>query len=137
VIDIRVQSGDFEPGRQLERLEALNPGGIASLVVRAVCGEEVSAVTVEHYAAMAKPELTRIAEEAAARWPLAGIILIHRHGRFVPGDRLAFVGAAAAEPASALEACGFLADQLRRRGPFWRREILAAGGGRWIKGKAD
>jgi molybdopterin synthase catalytic subunit len=131
VIDVRVQAGDFDPGHQLERLRALGRPAIASLLVTAEAGDDVTAVVVEHYANMAKAELARIAAEAAERWPLEGVILIHRHGRFAPGDRLLFVGVAARARGAAFASVEFLAAATRARAPFWRKDLLAGGGGRW------
>ena len=126
MIDVRIQSSDFDPGTQLERLEALHPAAVASFtaLVAAAPGEG-DEVMVDHYAAMAKDELARIAQEAAERWPLVAIILIHRHGRLTAGDRLAFAAAAAPERSAASEACHFLATQLTARAPFWKRPLPA------------
>lgn len=126
MIDVRVQAADFDPGRQLARLEALGNAATASFVAAAECGEE--GLLVEHYPALAKNELAAIAAEADSRWPLAGLILIHRHGRFSSGDRLAFVAVAAPARAAALEACAFLVEALATRAPFWRREVPSDGG---------
>jgi molybdopterin synthase catalytic subunit len=60
------------------------------------------------------------------------VILIHRHGRFKPGDRVLFAGAASDDPAAAAEACAFLTEALRTRAPFWRKEMLAGGASRWV-----
>lgn len=128
--DLRIQAADFDPGRQLRRLEELGAAAVAAVTVL-VDGADLAALEVEHYPALARTELTRIAAEAAARWPLAGIILVHRHGRLEPGGRLAFAAAAAADPASATAACAFLADALRTRAPFWAREIAPDGSARW------
>jgi molybdopterin synthase catalytic subunit len=133
VIDIRIQSGAFDGGRQLTRLAELQPAAVAGLVVYATAGAGVSAIVLDHYAAMAKLELSRVAEEAMARWPLKGIILIHRHGRLDLGEPLLFAGVAAEESCEASESCAFLAVAVRRRAPFWRREILASGGSRWAR----
>jgi molybdopterin synthase catalytic subunit len=131
VIDVRVQAGDFDPGRQLSRLGDLKQAALASFVGLAVADDEVEALYVDHYPAFARAALARIAADAELRWTLGGIILIHRHGRLAPGDRLAFAGVAAADPEDALAAVGFLADSLRREVPFWRKELLAGGAGRW------
>jgi molybdopterin synthase catalytic subunit len=131
MIDVRVQSGDFDPGRQLDRLRELGKAAVVGSLAVVEAGAEVAGIVVEHYPAMARAELARIAEEAERRWDLAGIVLIHRHGRFAPGDRLLFVGVAAARRPEALEALGYMADQVRARGPFWRQELLAGGGARW------
>ena len=134
MIDARVQAGDFDPGRQLARLEELKSAAVASFTGQLRVGDEVEAVHVDHYSALARAELARVAGEAEARWSLAGVILIHRHGSFAPCDRLAFAGVAAESAATALDACAFLAEALRTRAPFWRKELLAGGGARWHEG---
>ena len=131
MIDVRVQSGDFDPGRQLARLGELKKAALASFTARLEADEEVTGFWIDHYAPLAKAELTRMAEEASARWPLAGAILIHRHGRLQPCDRLLFVGVTASEVAAAEQACAFLVEALRTEAPFWRKELLAEGAGRW------
>ena len=131
MIDVRIQAGDFEPGDHLQRLSDLPGSAVASFTGLLQAGEDVREIMVEHYAALAKSELSRIAEEAAERWPLLGVILIHRHGRFKPGERVLFAGAASADPAAAAEAGVFLAEALRTRAPFWRKEMLAGGASRW------
>jgi molybdopterin synthase catalytic subunit len=130
VIDARVQATDFEPGRQIQRLEELASGAVASITVAAVADAEITEIFVDHYPALARNALARIAAEAEARFGLDGIILIHRHGTLAAGDRLAFAAAAAPDPRSALDACAHLVEALGRA-PFWRKETLADGGSRW------
>jgi molybdopterin synthase catalytic subunit len=130
MIDARVQAADFDPGRQLRRLEEFGGAAVASFTALAA-GPGLAEARVGHYPALARRELARIGAEAAARWPLAGVIIIHRHGTLAPGARLAFAAAAATDAAAALEACGFLVDALRTRAPFWRKDIAADGTARW------
>lgn len=130
MIDVRVQGADFDPGRQIDRLGELGFIGVVGLTMH-IGGEGLSEALVEHYAAMSRDQLTRIGEEAAERWELGGVILIHRFGRLNPGDRLLFAGAAAADPRGALEACGWLVDAVRKRAPFWRKDMFADGTSRW------
>jgi molybdopterin synthase catalytic subunit len=131
MIDIRVQSADFDPGRQLARLGELRKAALASFVGRIEAGEEVAEIRVDHHAGMARPELQRIADEAGALWSLAGIILIHRHGRLAPCDLALFVGVAASDADQAAAACAWLVAQIRARAPFWRKDLLADGTVRW------
>ena len=131
MIDVRIQAADFDPGRQLERLGALSCGALASFTGLAVTEDEVESIHVDHYPALAKATLARLAEEAELRWRLCGTILIHRHGSLAPGDRIAFAGVAARDQDDALAAIAFLAEALRRDAPFWRKELLAGGGSRW------
>ncbi|MFN3944520.1 MAG: molybdenum cofactor biosynthesis protein MoaE [Allosphingosinicella sp.] len=133
MIDVRVQSADFDPGRQIARLGDLKMGAVASFTALLDVADDVEEILVDHYPALAKVELGRIAADAEARWPLGAIILIHRHGRLAPCDRLAFVGVAAADRRAAFDALAFLADALATRPPFWRKELTAGGGGRWTR----
>ena len=134
---IRVQPDDFDPGTELARLEALNVGAVASFtgLVRGDGG--LVAMTLEHYPAMTEAALRAIADEAARRWPLAGLTVIHRHGRLVPGDRIVFVGTASSHRAAALQSCAFLIDWLKTDAPFWKREQWADGSSRWVEARSE
>ena len=136
MIEVRVQQEEFDPAIELARLEALGGGAVASFtgLVRGDGG--LLAMMLEHYPAMTEPALRAIAEEAARRWPLAGTILIHRHGRLVPGERIVFVGTASSHRAAALESCAFLIDWLKTDAPFWKREEWADGSARWVEAKS-
>lgn len=133
MIDVRVQAADFDPGRQLGRLAERKPLAIASFTGLAVAAEEVTEIWIDHYPALAKAALARIAEETRERFDAAGILLIHRHGRLAPGDRLLFAAAAAAQVEPAQQACARLVQALRTEAPFWRKELQADGTGRWIE----
>lgn len=134
---VRVQAEDFDPGAELARLEALDVGAVASFtgLVRGDGG--LIAMTLEHYPAMTAQALAEIGEEAARRWPLAGLTLIHRHGRLVPGDRIVFVGTASRHRQAALESCAFLIDWLKTGAPFWKREEWTDGSSRWVEAKQE
>ena len=132
MIDVRVQSTSFDAGAQLARLEEVGAGAVVTGLIQAECTEGASGILIEHYAAMAKAELTRIAEEAAERWPLSGMILIHRHGRFKPGDPILFAGVAASDRKAAAAALDHVLDGARVRAPFWRKALLADGSERWL-----
>jgi molybdopterin synthase catalytic subunit len=131
MIDVRVQAADFDPGRQLARLGELKKAGVSGFVGRLEAPDDVVAIRVDHHPVMARSELLRIAEEADLRWPLAGIIVIHRHGRLQPSGRALFAGTSASDVEAASAACFWLVAQIRARAPFWRKDLLADGSGRW------
>jgi molybdopterin synthase catalytic subunit len=133
MIDVRVQAGDFEPGRQVGRLGDLRRAAVAAFVGRAEAADEVAEILIDHHSALARAELARIAAEAEARWPLAGIVLIHRHGRVEPCGRVLFAGVAASDAEAAASACAWLVKAVRTRAPFWRKDRLADGGERWFR----
>ncbi|MDH5749105.1 MAG: molybdenum cofactor biosynthesis protein MoaE [Rhodospirillales bacterium] len=138
---IRVQEDDFDVGAELARLSDGNSavGGICAFVglVRDMADDQqISAMTLEHYPAMTEKELTGIEAEARQRWPLEDALIIHRHGRLEPGDRIVLVATASAHREAAFEACHFLIDWLKTRAPFWKKEEKASGS-EWVEARAS
>ena len=138
---IRVQTEDFDPGAEIARLTDGNHaiGGVTSFVglVRDMADlgegyEDVSAMTLEHYPGMTEKQLTDIEAEANRRWPLEASLIVHRHGRLAPGDRIVLVVTASPHRDAAFEACRFLIDWLKTRAPFWKLEETPHGAGRWV-----
>ena len=90
---------------------------------------------IEHYPGMTERALTRIAEEAMARWSLADALVIHRYGRLETGEQIMMVATAARHRKDAFEAAEYLMDYLKSRAPFWKKEILKGGGSDWVAAK--
>ncbi|MET0366070.1 MAG: molybdenum cofactor biosynthesis protein MoaE [Sphingobium sp.] len=136
MIRVAVQAEGFDPGAELAALEALGGGGIASFtgIVRADGG--LSALHLDHYPAMTLAQMEKVAAEAAERWPLLGLTVMHRFGTLAVGERIVFVGTASESRVPALEACAFLIDWLKVAAPFWKREVHADGSGDWVEAKA-
>lgn len=133
---IKVQREDFDIGREIAALTDGNHaiGGLAMFVglVRDLAGDsKISAMTLEHYPGMTEKRLAEIAAEAKERWPLEGVLIIHRYGRLEPGDRIVLVAATSAHRQAALDACAFLIDWLKTKAPFWKLEEAAAGAA-WV-----
>lgn len=77
---------------------------------------------IEHYPGMTERALEKIATEAAERWSLADVLVIHRHGVMRPGDQIMMVATAARHRADAFAAAEYLMDYLKSRAPFWKKE---------------
>ena len=97
-------------------------------------GVGVSRLTLEHYPGMTEKALAVIADEAAARWQLEGVTLIHRVGTFEPQDPIVFVGVVSPHRGDAFRACEFIIDYLKTRAPFWKKEQTDAGE-RWVEAR--
>jgi molybdopterin synthase catalytic subunit len=91
-------------------------------------------MTLEHYPGMAEAEIGRHVEEARARWPLIGVTVIHRFGRFLPGENIVLVVATSSHREAAFAAAEFLMDYLKVNAPFWKKEERAGGDG-WVDAK--
>ncbi|POF29771.1 molybdenum cofactor biosynthesis protein MoaE [Roseibium marinum] len=137
---VRVQAEDFDAGAETRRLTSGRTDVGALVTFTGLCRDEagtLEALELEHYPGMAEAELTRIAEEAVARWPLTGLSVIHRFGKIAPGENIVLVVAASAHRRAAFEAADFLMDFLKTRAPFWKKEHLVSGtGGTWVDTKA-
>ena len=138
---VRIQREDFDIGAEIAALTAgdSNIGAVVSFA--GLCRDEsgrLAALELEHYPGMAEAEISRVAQEAAERWPLAGLLAIHRFGLIRPGEQIVLVIAASSHRREAFEAADFLMDYLKTRAPFWKREHLADGTlGGWVEAKAD
>ncbi len=136
-----VQPEPFDAGAELARLESEAAGGIASFigVVRAhgQGRERLAALTIEHYPGMTERALARIADNAAARWPLIGCTVIHRVGRLCPGAPIVLVATASAHRTAALQATAFLIDWLKTSAPFWKAEEYISGAKGWVAARAE
>lgn len=136
---IRIQNDDFQ---QAEQYAALARGPSAGAVVTFVgrvrdfaqsSGSELGqGMWLEHYPGMTEKVLFRLAEQAAERWPLMGIRIVHRVGRLQAREQIVFVGVSAAHRREAFLACEYLMDYLKTEAPFWKRE-----GGQWVSAKAS
>ena len=135
---IRVQTEDFDPGSELERLRLQNHGRAGAIVsftglVRDLNdGENITRMTLEHYPGMTEKVLADLEREAQTRWELTATLIIHRVGPLLPDDRIVFVAAASAHRQQAFRACEYLIDTLKTSAPFWKKETTP-GGERWVK----
>ena len=135
--DVRLLSAPLDPASELARFAAAHPqsGGIASFIgqVRAEAGESaVLELELSHYPPLTLPGMVALADEAATRWPLDGLLLVHRTGSLPPGAPIVLVAAAARHRRDAFLAADFAMDHLKSEAWFWKRERTATGW-RWVE----
>ena len=132
---IRVQEEPFAYGEESERLAAgrLDMGAVVTFagIVRDTAAGDLEYMEIEHYPGMTARAIESIAAEAVSRWSLADVVVIHRHGRLIPGEAIMMVGTVAPHRADAFRAAEFLMDYLKSRAPFWKKEVTA-GGSAWV-----
>lgn len=140
-IDVVIQAARFDPARSLEMLTASshNIGGVVTFTGH--CRDEdatLSALELEHYPGMAEAEITRIAEEAAKRWPLMAANVIHRHGKIAPGEAIVLVSCASRHRRAAFQGAEYIMDFLKTRAPFWKKEHRVDGtSGDWVDARVQ
>ena len=137
---VLVQQEPFDFGSEAE-VFARGAGGAGAVVtftgvVREADSGAMAVMEIEHYPGMTEKALEKIASEAITRWDLTDALVIHRHGRLVPGDHIMMVATAARHRVAAFEAAEYLMDYLKSRAPFWKKEILQNGAEDWVAAKS-
>jgi MoaE-MoaD fusion protein len=83
------------------------------------------------YQRMAQRVLREVAEEAATKWGLLGVAILHGVGDLTVGERTVVVACAAPHRGEAFEACRYAIDEVKRRAPVWKKES-GPGGEKWV-----
>ena len=141
---LRVQKEPFDSSAETAALLAGRSDIGALVSFTGLCRDEggaLSALEIEHYPRMAEEEIGRVIEDACARWPIGGVLVIHRYGLIRPGEPIVLVATASAHRGEAFAATEFLMDYLKTHAPFWKKQH---GGGQeanilgdWVAAKAD
>ena len=136
---IVVQSEDFDMGSEVEKIRTLSPsiGGIVAFC--GLCrseGGRLSALEIEHYPGMAEKRIKEIVDDAASRWSLNGVTVIHRYGTIKVGEQIVLVVTASPHRREAFDAANFIMDFLKTEAPFWKKEHLVDGTPQnWVEAK--
>jgi molybdopterin synthase catalytic subunit len=125
---IRVQPENFDVSAECAALSADNDqvGAIVAFTGIVRSDEGLTSLTLQHYPGMTEREIADHVDEAERRWPLTGVIVIHRVGRLGPGEKIVLVATASDHRRAAFEAAEFLVDYLKTRAPFWKEERRGA-----------
>lgn len=138
---VTIQREDFDLGQEVAALRAGDPA------VGAVCafigtvrdrndGSTVAAMELEHYPGMTERAIDAMIDEAARRFDLRAVRIIHRVGPLQPQDQIVLVAVTSAHRGEAFQACEFLMDYLKTQAPFWKKEQTPQGA-RWVDARVS
>ncbi|HYJ30723.1 MAG TPA: molybdenum cofactor biosynthesis protein MoaE [Allosphingosinicella sp.] len=136
---IAVQAEPFEAAVLLADFSAraAGAGAIASFI-GLVRGENdgalVSGLELDHHPRLTERTIEAIAADAAARFDLIDVAIVHRHGALAPGEAIVFVAAAAPHRRAAFDAVDYVMDRLKTEAPFWKRE-QRSDGAHWLEAR--
>ena len=139
-MDIRVQDAAFDFGQEAEAFARTQAGMGAVVTFSGIVRDTdagLEAMEIEHYPGMTEAQLQTFAQEAKTRFSLGDCLVIHRHGRLVPGDMIMTVATSAPHRVDAFAGAEYLMDYLKSRAPFWKREITTAGSSDWVAAKDE
>lgn len=136
---IAVQAAPFDAAALLADFSAraAGAGAIASftgLVRRDNDGTAVFGLELDHHPGLTDQAVAGIGADAAARFGLIHVAIVHRTGSLVPGEAIVFVAAAAAHRRAAFDAVDYMMDRLKTDAPFWKRE-RRSDGAHWLEAR--
>jgi molybdopterin synthase catalytic subunit len=133
---LRLQKEPFEAAAEVAQLTAGRCDIGALVTFTGLCRDEAGSLAgleIEHYPGMAEDEIGRVMTEACRRWPLEGVLVIHRYGLIHPGEPIVLVATASTHRGEAFAAAEFLMDYLKTQAQFWKRQRLRDGSaGDWV-----
>lgn len=95
-------------------------------------GREVSGLTYDAYPEMAEAKLAEVIQQAADRWVLERVAVVHRYGSLALGDIAVAVVTASAHRAESFEAARWIMDTIKKVVPIWKKEHWADGNPEWV-----
>ncbi len=90
------------------------------------------ALVLDHHPSLTLQSLQDIAVEAAARFDIGHVRVVHRCGEIAAGEAIVFAGASSLHRRAAFEAADYLMDRLKTEAVFWKREV-GRSGSNWIE----
>lgn len=121
-----LREGGISVQEAMDAVSAPDAGGTVVFVgtVRNHADEwgEVDRLEYSAYREMAEAVLREVAEEAAQKWPLSGVAILHGLGNLTIGDHTVIVACSSAHRGEAFEAARYGIDEVKVRCPVWKRE---------------
>ena len=136
---LRVQKEPFDLATEIVPLTAGRSDIGALVTFTGLCRDEqgsLSALEIEHYSGMAEEEIGCAIAQAAVRWPLEAVLVIHRCGVIRPGEPIVLVATASRHRSEAFAAAEFLMDYLKTSAPFWKKHHGDKAGA-WVEAKVE
>lgn len=124
----------IEPGALLAAVSDPGLGGAALFLGTVRRGAEdgpVAGIEYTAYEEMVVAEFDRILAEARQRWPGGRVAVCHRLGTVPAGEASIAIAAAMPHRSDAFAACRYIIEEVKRRLPVWKQEVLDDGTRRW------
>ena len=133
---VEVREGDFDLAAEVAALRE-GDGGVGAVVAFVGTvrdrndGAAVASLELEHYPGMTEAAIEAMVDEAARRFEIRAVRVVHRVGVLAPLAQIVLVAVTAAHRGQAFQACEFLMDYLKTQAPFWKKEA-GPEGVRWV-----
>ncbi len=127
----RLEPHSLDPAAELARFTAdrVADGAVVSFtgLMRATTreGAPLERLHLDWYPGMTEASLETIARDAAERFEVSDVLVVHRCGEIAPGAPMVFAAAASPHRRAAFDCCDYLMDRLKTDAAFWKREDTA------------
>jgi len=98
-----------------------------------VDNKRVKGIEYSAYENMAEKEISKIRENAFAKWPLSCLHIYHSKGPVKTGEISLFIFVSAGHRTECLKAIHQIVEEIKHKVPIWKKEIMDDGSAHWIK----
>ena len=133
-----LEESALRPEHELAALmkQAAGAGAVVSFVglarIASKEGEPIDRLELDHHPGLTLQSLQDISSDAAARFNVSHVRVVHRCGEVAAGEAIVFAGAASKHRRAAFESADYLMDRLKTEAVFWKRED-GESGAQWIE----
>ena len=136
MIDIRIQSNEFDFGQEVKNFQNNKIDGAVVCFLGSVRDlepkERLEKLEIEYYPKMAKKVLKETAKKAFKKWSLSQCLIIHRFGELEVSEPIVLVITQTKHRKDAFKANEYIIDFLKINAPFWKKEHSPKGA-KWVK----
>tara|TARA_B100001142_G_scaffold39785_1_gene35282 strand:+ start:242 stop:682 length:441 start_codon:yes stop_codon:yes gene_type:complete len=136
MIDIRIQSNEFDFGQEVKNFQNNQIDGAVVCFLGSVRDlepkETLEKLEIEYYPKMAKKVLKETAKKAFKKWSLSQCLIIHRFGELEVSEPIVLVITQTKHRKDAFKANEYIIDFLKINAPFWKKEHSPKGA-KWVK----
>ena len=136
MIDIRIQSNEFDFGQEVKNFQNNQIDGAVVCFLGSVRDlepkETLEKLEIEYYPKMAKKVLKETAKKAFKKWNLSQCLIIHRFGELEVNEPIVLVITQTKHRKDAFKANEYIIDFLKINAPFWKKEHSPKGA-KWVK----
>ncbi len=127
---IEITENDFSLDELVRKAKSDEAGAVVSFL-GTVRDDGIERMELEAFREAALPELERIRDEAASKFNLKSVQIVHRIGSLSIGDNIVAIVCSAGHRDEAFQGCRYIIEELKARAPIWKKEI-GNKGERWV-----
>lgn len=145
-MEVRILTAAFNPWQEVQDFqdaakEMRGKAGATSVFVGTMRdfneANKIKKMTLEHYPRMTEQQLTKIIQQAMQKWQIIDALVLHRVGDVFPDDPIVLVAVWSSHRGDAFSANRYIMEALKSTVPFWKKELLADDGQRWVGRNSD